>query len=563
MTEVTDLGEEVMVMARELVESAWSLSAQQKQVAQLLLLAAYVGSRRGSTRLPLEGGVKGPLGRLLAEIIPVCKLDLPVSAVLREGKKLIDEQSLDALFGRPGEYRPLIIDGGHIYLHKFHRAEEEVARALRARLSQSLSLGNAAEVVPALIAESSPPLSPEQAEVLSIAADRALSVVTGGPGTGKTFVIQSVVRLLQKLGLNSRDIALAAPTGKAAQRMADAVARVITEDPPVAQTLHRLLGYNPGDQRFRHHENNPLRCRALIIDEASMIDLPLMERLLRALSADTALLLLGDAHQLPSVDAGSILRDLVEVGVEHPRPFVVRLTRNYRMADAGADSPEPAAAAVMAGDPEPLLARNMVVGGEAGPILREHAVRFAHQARLAAQPSDENLSRLFAEHEQSRILTALRRGPHGSEGINAEIGRALGFHQPLAPGFPVIVRKNDYERELHNGDPGVIVGGRGSAMTVAFRTTGGFRQLPLRAVEHLIDPAFALTVHQSQGSEFDEVILILPPRDTPLLTRELVYTAITRAKRRASIIAQVDVLRCAVKRSTERFSALRERLRSV
>jgi exodeoxyribonuclease V alpha subunit len=533
--ESQDLGPEIVRLADEIVSTVWSFGPDQKQVARLLILSVFVASRRGSTRLPLGGGVNGALGHVLADTIAATGDDITVGAALRECQRLIRGNALDDIFGRPGDYRPLIVDGDHLYLHRFHQTEADVARALKSRLQRTADLGDVDGAL-AKIGQFAA-LSEEQRQAVRLAASRSLSVITGGPGTGKTTVIQSIVATLEHLGILQKEILLGAPTGKAAQRMS-----VATAAP--AQTLHRLLGYGADTFRFRHHENNPLRCRALIIDEASMIDLWLMRSVLRAMPEDALLILLGDSDQLPSVDAGAVMRDLCEL---EPAPFVARLTKNYRTSDTGA------AHAILAGDSEALSATECVVAGALDPFIRAWAARLRNPSA--------NLEQRFCVHEQRKILCAMRRGPRGTEAINRAVARALDVPRPFAPGFPVIVRKNDYARNLWNGDQGVVVTDPATGeLCVAFRDGGGFRTLPLHPLEHMIDPGFALTVHQSQGSEFDEVALILPERDTTLLTRELLYTAITRARRMATIHGSATIIRSAVRRQNQRFSGLKDQL---
>jgi exodeoxyribonuclease V alpha subunit len=417
---------------------------------------------------------------------------------------------------------------------------------------------------------------------------------------------------------------LAAPTGKAANRMWTSIRRgleAVLERDPVdeellsagvePQTMHRLLGYIPGTDRFRHHDNNPLAATTVIVDEASMIDLVLMERLLRALAPGARLVVLGDADQLPSVDAGAVLRDLVQAGAG--RGFAVQLTRSFRM-----DPQNPAGRAILtaarevnagraaalldpAGEsPGRLMRRDALSALEyqgvefwatGGEISRVHefvdhwlkkrirgqrdferlsAKVYRYLDERWADEDERDLAALFAIYDTSRLLTVTRRLSTGSEALNRRLHKrvladaSLSYSPDFVPGEPVMMRRNDYERGLFNGDQGMVVrvsdSGGPQQFRVVFPRGGSFAMFRLDALRTHIELSFAMTVHKSQGSEFDEIALILPAVELPLLTREMLYTGMTRARRSVVLIGTEDLARAAIVQQGQRFSGLADKL---
>ncbi|HVN63431.1 MAG TPA: AAA family ATPase, partial [Candidatus Binataceae bacterium] len=457
----------------------------------------------------------------------------------------------------------------------------------------------------ALAAIEAPLLSPEQRGAAAASARSGLAIISGGPGTGKTTLIAAIVGMFLQLGVAPDAIALAAPTGKAAYRMGEIIRTAIPQVEAPA-TLHRLLGYSPESGRFRHHRNNPLAAKVAIVDEGSMLDLELMERLLDALAPNARLVLIGDPGQLPSVSAGAVFRDLAALGEDEEGPLAracVRLTRNYRSGGDGAIGNQVhrvAAEIACGGDPIPLVARRQraadlqfsgveLGGGKPGDLddfldrWYEACVRlhpgsgewldreFVEGDRGFDLPDCERIRRAFADATAARILCVTRVFETGADAINRR------FHERVAndrgadrirgavlPGEPVVVLRNDYERSLFNGDRGIVLkvrcGGSSAAPMAVFARGDNFAAYRLEEMGGMIEPSYATTVHKAQGSEFDSVALVLPEREIPLLTREIVYTAISRARRSAAIIGDESILRFAVGRKTERFSTLRIRL---
>ena len=518
--------------------------------------------------------------------------------------------------GGPGGSEPLILDRERLYLGKYWHFEEQVARALRERMVQVdvLDKQRLADGLAELFQAPAPGQVDWQRLAAAIAASRRFAVISGGPGTGKTTTVVKVLALLlgQDPGLR---IAMAAPTGKAAARLGEAVRagkarvavgpEVLARIPEEASTIHRLLGMGHGGL-LRHHRDNPLLLDCLVVDEASMIDLPLMARLLDALPAATRLILLGDRDQLASVEAGNVLGDITghgreivysagltalleEVGAVPAGGLIGALAS----PSAGPDEARPEAAnsvgllrvsyrfsaeggigalarAVNAGQGEQALA--LLQGGGAGVVWADTAdgdlapgcIDWAI-GRYAAYLGESDVSAALDRLAQSRVLAALHRGPFGVEAINRRIEDGLyaaGFVAggDAYHGKPVMVTVNDYEVGLFNGDIGLLWRDSGGSLRAWFPLAEGaprsvsLRQLP----QHL--PAYALTVHKSQGSEFDAVYLVLPQGPSPVVTRELIYTGITRARHTVTVQADPEGFVSGCRARVQRSSALAERL---
>lgn len=407
--------------------------------------------------------------------------------------------------------------------------------------------------------------------------------MTGGPGTGKTTrVAQQLAEFARGWhGAAAARIALAAPTGKAASQLADSVRRSLdaqveagtladalaTTLPSQASTLHRLLGWQRDG--FRHGRDNPLALDLVIVDEASMIDLPLMCRLVEAVPVAATLVIVGDPDQLPSVDTGDVLAALCEASEVLGSALQAQRTHllHPHRQDPGIEVPT-LARLVRDGDIDGLLA-GLEGGAFRGVHWRQGNEYQLHEAvRAQAEPAYQALAQA-ADVESAlraargfRVLCALREGPAGARTLNALIGAAL---DPLHGGDSwfrgrlVLVTENSYRQQLFNGDIGIAWPDEDGEMRVWFDADGGPRPwLPAALPAH--EPAFALTVHKAQGSEFDRVLLALPEHDARVLTRELLYTGLTRCRREVRLWAGEDVLRTAVARRAQRWSGLAARL---
>ena len=470
-----------------------------------------------------------------------------------------------SVVGASGAFTPLVLDPqDRLYLRRYWEYEQQLAAAIRSRttVAVSSSLG-------------------DDGDLQEVAAARAaagnFTVITGGPGTGKTRTVMKILALfLAQPGGDALRFALAAPTGKAAARLTESVRAV--QQNLEATTIHRLLGSLPGSPYFRHDAAHPLSADVVIVDEASMIDLALMAKLFAAVRPDARLILLGDRDQLASVEAGSVLADICAAAEqappnESPHGAVVALRRNYRFDEKGGIFR--ASAAVNAGDAEDALAalredadaearwQPLPSAAKLPDALREILIAAFRPSLEIADPL-EALRRL----QEFRILCAVRHGPFGVENLNAiaeELLAGAGLITPRRPcyrGQPLTITQNDYNLGLFNGDSGIILPDPDAAdeLRAFFLSADGKlrRFLPSRLPQ--LETAYALTVHKSQGSEFDRLLVILPEKETPLLTRELLYTAITRARRSVDLWASEPILRSAIGRQVTRFSGLRDAL---
>ncbi len=462
--------------------------------------------------------------------------------------------------GSPGDPAPLILDGTRLYLHRLWACQDDLARRLASRALAAPAAVPAA-IDEALAAAFRGPAQAAQLAAARAVASRRLAVISGGPGTGKTTAVVRALGALRSDG--ALRIALAAPTGKAVARLKESLAAAAVPVEGIASaTLHRLLRVNPSSGRPAHDAANPLPYDLVIADEVSMVDLELMAHLLRALAPETRLVLLGDRDQLASVEPGSVFSDictgLVAAGLGPGTVTVLR--HNFRFgADSGigrlaqavnAGDAASAAELLAAGLPDIAL-RAPPTARELGGAVRSHA-KASWRALLDADSPETALAALPA----FRFLCAHRVGPWGSVRIAAELASLRGG--PRGTGSPVIVTVNDTSSGLYNGDTG-IWWTADTGLSAVFAADGAIRRLSAgRMPPH--EAAWALTVHKSQGSEFDEIVLVLPDRDSPLLTRELVYTAVTRARRRVEIWGSPEILAAALGRRIERAGGLPDAL---
>jgi exodeoxyribonuclease V alpha subunit len=532
------------------------LSAADVHVA--MRLGALAGEEGETVKLAVALAVRGPrLGHVFVDLEtirdsatvesdePVDLSELPwpdagdwLSAVRASPLVGLGEDD-DAGSGEPA---PLRLLGTRLYLDRYWRDERSVA-----------------------------------ADLNQLTASRRVEVIAGGPGTGKTTRVARLVSELmaEAAARGSRPplVALAAPTGKAAVRLQEAVHEQSAALSSLrAVTLHRLLGWRPGSHsRFAHHRGNRLPHDVVIVDETSMVSLSLMARLVEAVRPDARLILVGDPGQLASIEAGVVLADIVAVG-----RGVVVLEHGHRFGGGIARVAE----AIRRGDPDATIAALEEAPGEitwlpAGDehrgmdrshgMVRERAVAAGAAVAAAARRGEagEALGALAA----FRLLCAHRRGPYGVSDWTSRVEAWLGAEVPDLDieqrdyvGRPLLVTENDYELGLYNGDTGVIVNDPDGHATAAFergRELLHFSPLRLGAV----DTVYAMTIHKSQGSQFDTAAVLLPAADSRLLTRELLYTAVTRARRELILVGTEEAVRHAVARPVARASGLGDRLR--
>ena len=481
--------------------------------------------------------------------------------------------------GAPLDYTPLILDqSGRLYLHRCWKYEQQVATGV---LSRSIPLVTNETQLDAALGRYFPSDSgaPDlQRSAARMALTHRFSVISGGPGTGKTATVARILALLLHMAGDSHpEIVLAAPTGKAAMRLHQSILhaaeRLALPDeikaglPSEVSTIHRLLGVQVRRGGFRHDRNNRLSCDVLVVDEASMVDLQLMAALLSALRDDARVILLGDRNQLASVEAGAVLADICDSAQLANVP-VTQLAKSYRFgADSGIaalsnliNSGENAAAAeLLKSGQHPDIQWKLLPSGRAFEVAVRVAATAGYAGYLQAETPEDALAKLGS----FRILSPLRSGPCGIENLNRLCLSAIFPEQKNDVQecrlLPLMITGNNYELGLFNGDTGVFMEREGRPAVWFENLDGGVRHIsPLRLPPG--ETAFALTVHKSQGSEFDRVLLILPERFSDVLSRELLYTAVTRARCHLEIWGTEEVLRQTIDRRTLRTSGLGARL---
>ena len=478
---------------------------------------------------------------------------------------------------------PLTFDRDRLYLARYWHFETQAVDAVRRRTKPSgLIAPQWLEATLDRVLGDDPRVS-DQRHAVTLALSRSFVIISGGPGTGKTHIVTALLSVLLEQSPILR-VALAAPTGKAAMRLTDTLGKATPipffaqESTPrlEAQTLHRLLGIRPGRSRPFRHAGHPLNVDILIIDEASMIDLPMLARVFAALPEHAHLILLGDRDQLASVEAGAVLADLCCV-VQPTKAHQVTTQRMIAVPDHVAILEHSfrftensgigrLAQSIRSGNLEALHK----VFGNNTPDCVWHTTPTpsrliqALEPELRALTASGDVYTAMACFARWRVLCAVREGRLGVLEINFRIKRRLhhlgidtdgGWYR----GRPVIVLKNDYGLELFNGDIGLVWSDNHGRLRVYFDTPQGWRTVhPAQMPPH--ETAFAMTVHKSQGSEFDIAHIILPPMDSRALSREMVYTAITRARRQVVLWADKDILVQAISRQSHRVSGLSERL---
>ncbi len=515
-----------------------------------------------------------------------------------------------SVVGRPGEYCPLVLDeAGRLYLYRYWQYEQDLAQALNRRTGAVAASVDESQLKKDL-QQLFPSISTEtdwQKVAAAAAVLNRFSVISGGPGTGKTSTVIRILALLcqQPNGLDIK-IALAAPTGKAAARMQEAIHQAkqglpVDETirdaiPEQATTLHRLLGARMDSVYFQHNQDHPLPIDVLILDEASMVDIALMAKLMWALPEQARLIMLGDKDQLSSVEAGAVLADICGkteafsdafrsklaglIGERLPSrressppiaDSILLLHRSYRFTEESGIGQ--LAKAVNRGEGKDALS---LLNNKGLPDVHLHRLHDTiaeqaadrYQGYLEAIKSGEDIDHLFALFNSFRVLCAIRGGPQGVTLLNQRIEQLLTTRGLIDAGSdyyigrPIMVMRNDHGLRLYNGDVGLLLPDPESdgRLRACFQCSdGAVRKLvPASLPEH--ETVYAMTVHKSQGSEFESVLLILPEEDNPLLSRELVYTGITRARSRFELYARDEILLAAVERKLSRTTGLQDLL---
>ncbi|HRL50300.1 MAG TPA: exodeoxyribonuclease V subunit alpha [Propioniciclava sp.] len=441
--------------------------------------------------------------------------------------------------------RPLRLVDGALYLERHYADQEVVRREMLARLTTAPSGG-----------------TPQgQQDAVELAVTSPVTVIAGGPGTGKTWTIRAVMARIRAERPDAL-VALAAPTGKAAARMTESLG-----DPAArAVTLHALLGWRRGSRtRFAHDATRPLPHDVVIIDEMSMVSMALMARLLEALKPGARLVLVGDPDQLSSVDAGSVLADITSAPAS--AGIVARLSHNFRFQGAIATL----ANAIRTGDAD--LALTTLSGGESGVRLADgedgltaaRAQVVAAGRRVAEAVAAADPAAALEALDTHRLLCGHRTGPfgvaqwsrHAVAWLSAEVPGFVADGDAY-PGRPVMMTVNRPELGLYNGDTGVVLS-TGEAPQAWFGVAGRPRPFSPYVLDGLTS-VHAMTVHKAQGSQFRHVSVILPPAGSPLLTRELLYTAVSRARESVLLLGDEAAVAQAIARPARRMSGLAARL---
>ncbi|HKK45879.1 MAG TPA: exodeoxyribonuclease V subunit alpha [Balneolaceae bacterium] len=583
------------------------IEEQESRVADSVLLAAAMASylyRQGDVCLLLKRyadkkvfGENNDSAGILAPDLKSWQKDLLQSEVV----------------GKPGDFKPLIMDfAGRVYLQKLWKHEDVLSQQLLHRSQQavtSIDMDLLKDGMVRLFENDADTIDWQQVAAANTIKQK-LSIISGGPGTGKTStVVRILALLLEQAQSNAREIriALTAPTGKAAARLKDSILLAksgLNVDPGIRETipeqtmtLHQLLGARWHTSSFRYDAENPVPYDVVIVDEASMVDQALMSKLMQALLEDSRLILLGDKDQLASVEAGSVLGDICDVVKNHyssqtaswlkqlslsvPDAFITDdsksltdnitlLTKSYRFGtDSGIGL---LAKCINRGDGDGALeilkspdfgdVRFAAVNEQSKleEMLKESSAGYMQKVRQSSSTEEA-----LAVYDHFRVLSAHRRGPWGVESLNRLIEHILqregliSKYESWYVGKPVIINTNDYTLGLHNGDTGICLRDENEEFRVFFRNENKIRSiLPARLPDYRT--AYALTVHKSQGSEFEKVFLILPDSPSKIVTRELLYTAVTRARKQIDIFGREMVFKDGILKKLERFSGLRDRL---
>jgi len=526
--------------------------------------------------------------------------------------------------------QPLVFDNNRLFMRRYYQFEWELSQGIKERLSQKSldSVDDISTIVDQLFPKINQHQNTEKETIdwqqlaVANAINKNFAVIAGGPGTGKTYTVTKLLAALMMLHAKHHvandthrlEVALVAPTGKAAQRLSESIINaiigfkgliddhILAQIPTQAKTIHRLLGVIPNSPNFRYNQNNLLSCDVLLIDEVSMVDLPMMARIFRALKPTTKIILLGDADQLPSVAVGSVLADVA------PRPHCGYSKENteYLTAVCQLNSTlltnyfqQDMSDSVSHHDHLSFLMKSRRFDGEGGiGVLANYVIQgeanLSWQLLIAAMNEDSSIgdnnqliladsnlsswlppliqkyyqgiaqcrdiSQAFAMLAQFRVLCVTRQGEFGVDAVNQWIKELLfsRFHSDINyHGMPIMISENDYRLGLYNGDIGLIWrSDEGQLMAFFDDIEKGYKVfMPSRLPKY--DSVYAMTIHKTQGSEFNHVAIVLPKKsDHQLLSRELLYTGITRAKTKLTIAGNKQTWQHGVKTAIKRYSGL-------
>ncbi len=592
-------------LSRQILQS---LNCPQDELLLHSIIAVSEALRNGHTCLKLSAQSDTPYWQNISE--------LPDES--RSGYSFPDieswHQHLKKLPIAADDNQPLVYEQQRLYLRRYWQFEQELSNAIRSLITKTSmpDMSQAKGIIAQLFPQSTKSELPDWQKIaVANALIHPFSIIAGGPGTGKTFTVTKILAALQSLSDNSLKIAMIAPTGKAAQRLNESIQKAksvlhssqlcseatLQSIPDSASTLHRLLGVIPGSHDFRHNQSRPLVYDVVLVDEISMIDLPLMTRLLRAVKEGCRIIMLGDADQLPSVAAGSVLADLAPRQPPGYSPVVSQqlskltgfsiplieddmlaldhlcvLQKSHRFDGKGEIGR--LAGKVIAGKTQQswdLLQQGTeqieLVKDTAFKLWLEHMVQQYYVPLFAnsMEQSPLSISQAFKQLSLFRFLLATRLGEQGVSAVNELIEQYLRSNgcintaSDFYPGRPIMVTENHYTIGLYNGDTGLLWPNEQGKLQAAFPDNDTVRWLSLGRLPK-VETVYAMTIHKTQGSEFSHVGLIMPEQDCQILSRELLYTGITRASNKLSVWAGEAVWKTAVRRKVQRYSGLRERV---
>jgi exodeoxyribonuclease V alpha subunit len=470
---------------------------------------------------------------------------------------------------------PLVIEQDRLYLHRYWNYENRLATQIKAMTQVEHPAGQLGAMLDRYFEASDK--TDHQREAARMAARQSFCIITGGPGTGKTFTVVKILALLQELAEQPLHIALAAPTGKAAMRLQESIGSskeklpcseaIKSRIPETVTTLHRLLGAMPPSPYFRHHAEKPLVHDLIVVDEASMVDLALMSKLVDALKPGARLILLGDKDQLASVESGAVLADLAMAEALQNNVYALKKSHRFggaikKLADA-------------VNLQQDQLAWQILSDGKGSAVqfLKEDLIDY-----IAAQQEDylqlikagAEFDRVMQAFSRFQVLCSNRQGKNSVADINYRVEQKLAEHKRINLsglwylGRPVMVTQNNPSLNLYNGDIGICMPDSLSAgkLMVYFQRPDGSIKKYLPARVPPCETVFAMTIHKSQGSEFDEVLIVLPEAINPVLTKELLYTAITRAKKTIKVVAAEAIFTEAIRQKIERITGLVDKFKA-
>jgi exodeoxyribonuclease V alpha subunit len=467
---------------------------------------------------------------------------------------------------------PLVVEQDRLYLHRYWLYEHRLAEQIKAMVRLSGTHGQKIAADPEVLLDNYFGISTDktdwQREAAKMAVKQSFCIITGGPGTGKTTTVVKILALLQELAEQPLHIALAAPTGKAAMRLQESIGfnkaalpcpeTIKVHIPETVTTLHRLLGAKPPSPYFRHDADRPLVYDLVVADEASMVDLALMSKLLDALKPGARLILLGDKDQLAAVESGAVLVDLTMALPEH----TLELKKSHRF-----DETIKRLAAAVNLQQEDIALQILREGNENIAMLEEDLIDYIATQQtnyLRLIKAGAGFDEIYRAFSRFQVLCSNREGKNSVSDINYRVEQKL-FGQKLInlsglwySGRPVIITQNNSALHLYNGDIGICLPDKdqGGRFMVFFQRADGSvkKYLPGR-LPHC-DTVYAMTIHKSQGSEFEEVLIVLPESINPVLTKELLYTAITRARKTVRLVADEAVFAATVRQKVERITGL-------